>query len=174
MKKMSMGGSTDGMDTDGSSKNTFGPKPATTPNKVAANDWAAKNGKGQITGGIEDESIFGSINYTGNTANAETIIGAADTIDMSIFNKVDKFYSTTTEGFPQEGRPTGVFGTPEFAASMKNAKVNGSTINDENMGKPAAKPMNKKRHIKPEAKFNGKNPTSLNTTATKNILSKGK
>lgn len=159
----------DGMDADGDSKNTFGPKPKSTPNKVGADgSISGKSGKGKITGGIEDESIFGGINYTGNTVEVGTKIGNTQTIDKSIFNGVDKFYSTDSRGFPAD-KGEGAFGSAAFAAGEKNKKVSGENTKDENKAEYVGKPLNKKHPIKASG---GKNPTSLNVKLSKNILSK--
>lgn len=168
-KKRLPQGSDEGFTNDGDSTNTFGPSVKSTPNEVGAceNDISRKKGKGDITGGIEDESIFGDIDYTGNSAD----VGKKDynSVDRSIFNKPN--YSFTTEGLPG-GDNDGVFGA-YFGAKDKDKKVNGNIEKDE-----AARERNEgenpqgKRSITVRGK--GKNPTSLNVKMSKNIFTKGK
>lgn len=154
-----------GMNPDGKSKNTFGPEPMSTPNKVGAEDFKPKKGKGNITGGIEEADIFTSIEYTGNTTNA----GKKDfkSVDKGVWESI-KHYTTTPEGMPDD-TDGGVFGTAEYAAGMKDKTVSGMDEMDESDTDylaPAFNPTGK-RHLKPEANFNGENPTSVNVGRTK-------
>jgi hypothetical protein len=155
-----------GMDTNGESKNTFGPKPKSTPNKVGAEEFEPKSGKGKITGGIEQPEIFTEIEYTGNTTDA----GKKDfkSVDKKIFDAIK--YNYTPEGFPDSEGNDGVFGTAEFGSKMKDKKVNGFDEQDEDGdANRLAKPFNPngKRTLKPEANFNGSNPTDVNVGKTK-------
>jgi hypothetical protein len=156
-KKMS--GADMGFSNDGDSKNTFAPSVKSTPNEVGAEESISrKNGKGDITGGIEDKSIFGDIEYTGNTIQAAK--KDYNSVDKSIFEKPN--YSYTKEGFAG-GDNDGVFGSDKFAAKAKDRKVNGNIEKDE-----ASRERNEgenpqgKRKLKVDSTFNGKNPTSLN------------
>jgi len=153
-----------GFNNDGESDNTFGPAVRSTPNKVGADDFAPKKGKGEITGGIEDESIFGNIEYTGNTVGA----GKKDynSVDKSVWAGVD--YSFTAEGMPGGGND-GVFGSGGFAAKDKDKKVNGNIEKDE-----ASKERNEGANYQGKRSLpisgQGKNPTSDNVKISTNIF----
>lgn len=150
------------MNPNGESKNTFGPKPKSTPNNVGVNESIPrKTGKGKITGGIEEDDIFTSIQYTGNTADASTKITNSQTYNKKVFDQIDYTFGST--GFGEEGKGDGVFGSAKFAAGAKSKTVSGEDEMDEGSVKYVGTPTNKrKEHLKPEAKFNGKNPNDLN------------
>jgi hypothetical protein len=169
MKKMKMGGAMDGMETDGESKNTFAPSVKSTPNNVGVNgELPRKKGKGDITGGIEDESIFGTIDYTGNTANAETKVGNSKTV------KEDTWRGFAPDQSPEESMHNSMntIGGKEYGKEHKGVKVNGSIEKDEGaeiVDELAPSMSGKlKQHLK--AATSGKNPTSLNTVGSKNIF----
>lgn len=111
----------DGFETDGCSDNTFGPSVKSTPNKVGADDFSPKKGKGNITGGIWEGGIFSSINYTAISEDAAK--PDFKSVDKGVWSGID--YSTDTEGMPGKEN-NGVFGSPSYAARDKNAKVNGA------------------------------------------------
>lgn len=156
-----------GFNNDGESVNTFGPAVKSTPNKVGADESISrKDGKGKITGGIENESIFGDIEYTGNTVDA----GKKDykSVDMKVFDQVKYNYDNT--GFPAD-KDGGVFGTPEYAAKEKDKKVNGNIERDEaSVEKNEGENPQGKRKLSISGK--GTNPTSQNVKISTNILSK--
>lgn len=157
-----------GFESDGESTNTFGPAVRSTPNKVGAEDFAPKKGKGEITGGIEDESIFGNIEYTGNTIGA----GKKDynSVDKSVWNGIN--YSFTTEGMPG-GDNDGVFGSGGFAAKDKDKKVNGNIEKGE-AEREANVGANYQGKRRLPVTDQGKNPTSDNVKISTNIFTKRK
>ena len=86
-----------------------------------------------------------------------------------LFRSVD--YPYDKDGQPGGG-DSGVFGTPSYASGEKHAKVNGDIENSST--KYIGKPINKKRDLKVDGTFNGKNPTSDNVKISTNILTKSK
>lgn len=159
-----------GFNNDGESKNTFGPAVKSTPNKVGADESISrKTGKGKITSdgsdGNEDESIFGDIDYTGNTADA----GKKDykSVDKSVFDGLN--YSFTPEGQPGGEANEGIFGSANFAAGAKDKKVNG-TIEKDEADKEANEGENYQGKRKLAIRGKGNNPTSQNVTISTNIF----